>query len=317
MYQLQKVKEVVVSVKHIQTWLQVFCDYGGWTLLERGAVHPSLLQQYHLSANVSASQALIGFMDQDFGQIRFIEFHDVQQSLMRPAAKIWDTGGIADIDIRTADINSVYQEMTDMGWHAVYPPNPMPAPPFILDELLMQGPDGVLLALIQRYHPPLVLPENKQLASHIYLSAMTVQNMHRAIDFFVHQLGFTELDTLSLQFSANAPNNFGLPKNFSDKFSGVLTMFSPDGTRDTMLEAIHFSGLEGEDFSTACQPPNRGILSYRIGVKGLFEYVQALQQKGVPFFAEPTELHFGMLDRAYLHCMVISPEGVLVEFFEA
>lgn len=134
-----------------------------------------------------------------------------------PATKIWDTGGIADIDIRVNNIYTVYNDLADRGWSGAAEPMALPITDFKIDECLVSNADSMMIALAKRYFPPLDLLESKQFASHIYLSAMVVKDLAIGTHFFTEKLGFQLVnDSLVVEFPPNAPTNFGVPHNFSD-----------------------------------------------------------------------------------------------------
>jgi catechol 2,3-dioxygenase-like lactoylglutathione lyase family enzyme len=319
MFELKKIREIVVITANADEMADLFCNYGGWTQLLDQPVHDSVLDSWgeYLPHTATGREVLLHFMGLPYGQLRFIQLEGVpEQELMRPTSKIWDTGGIADIDIRMQDMDAVYNTLTDRGWYAASPPMPLPVTDFVLDECLICNPDGMMIALAKRHVPPIVLPEGRPLASHVYLSAMTVRDLKASTTFFVDQLGFKLVNEgLVVQFPPNSPNNFGVPLNFSDKFRFVLDLYSPDGSRDTMCESILIEGLTGYDRAERCVPPNRGILCYRVEVTHIEAYAEMLENKGIPFLL-PMEIQFWNGIGRVQTFTVSSPDGAWVTFFE-
>jgi catechol 2,3-dioxygenase-like lactoylglutathione lyase family enzyme len=315
-FQLKKIQEIVIITANLRGMVDLFCKYGGWTHLSTEKVDPSVLAAWKLPKRASATKALIQYMDIPFGRIRFVQIKGVKQERMRPATKIWDTGGIADIDIRVNNIYKVYNDLADRGWSGAAEPMALPITDFKIDEALVSNADSMMIALAKRYFPPLELVEGKQFASHIYLSAMVVQDLAIGTAFFTEKLGFQLVnDTLVVEFPPNSPNNFGVPHNFSDQFQFVLSLYSPDGTRDTMCECIEIKGLSGHDYSSRCKPPNRGILSYRVEVVNIVNYLNFVTQNGVePIVPLSPQKWSGV--GAVQSFIVQSPDGAWVEFFE-
>ena len=314
-YSLKKIREIVVITADLTEMLDTFCNYGGWTHLFTQQMPPSVSEAWGMEKTTVAQEALIQFMDIPFGRLRFIEFQNTPQKPMRPASKLWDTGGIMDIDIRMHDIHEVYQDLTNRGWSGASEPMALPITDFIIDECLMTNSDSMMIALAKRHVPPLTLPEGKKLASHVYLSAMTVKNKDISTDFFVNKLGFQLVNKdLSVKFPANSPNNFGVPHNLSDSFELLLDLYAPDGTRDTMCESIETKGLIGNDYSSRCVPPNRGILSYRIEVEGITDYLKFINGQGV-LENRPLSIQTWEGLGRVKSFIVTSPDGAWIEFF--
>ena len=316
MFQLKKISEIVVITANLKEMVETFCNYGGWTHVFTKNLSRKKLNSWNLDEKISGKEALIQFMEVEFGRIRFIEFAGIEQKTMRPASKLWDTGGILDIDLRMNDIHKVYHDLTNRGWSAAAEPMLLPNDVFVLDECLMTNADGMMIALAQRYSPPLEIPKDKNFASHVYLSAMTVRNLAEGTDFFVNKLGFQLLnDCLKVKFPENSPNNFGIPHNSSEQYEIQLSMYSPDGTRDTMCECIEVKGLTGNDFSENIELTNRGILAYRIEVEGIEEYLEFVKSNGVSeksALSNETWEGIGNI-KTFTIC---SPEGAWVTFFE-
>jgi catechol 2,3-dioxygenase-like lactoylglutathione lyase family enzyme len=333
-FKLKKIQEIVIITAHKQKMTDLFVKYGGWSadfgfgmsdfgesvpksdIPNPKSVDPSVLTAWGLPQKASATDSLIQFMEIPFGRIRFVEIQGVKQEPMRPATKIWDTGGIADIDIRVHDIYEVYNDLVERGWSGASVPMPLPITDFQIDECLVSNADSMMIALAKRYFPLLKLEEGKQFASHIYLSAMVVKSLSAGTHFFTKQLGFQLVnDNLIVKFPPNSPNNFGVPHSFSDQFQFVLDLYSPDGTRDTMCECIEIKGLTGNDFSSRCAPPNRGILSYRIEVEGIDNYLAFVKNNGVTTDT-PLSIQAWNGVGTVKTFRVVSPDGAWVEFFE-
>jgi hypothetical protein len=332
-FKLKKIQEIVIITAHERKMTDLFVEYGGWGndfglgMADFGApkptspsrnsksLDPSVLAAWELPPTAFATDSLIQYMDIPFGKIRFVEIHGIKQEPMRPATKIWDTGGIADIDIRVHDIYKVYDDLVERGWAGASVPMALPITGFKIDECLVSNADSMMIALAKRYQPPLELVEGKQFASHIYLSAMVVKNLSVGTHFFTKQLGFQMVnENLVIKFPPNSPNNFGVPHSFSDQFEFNLDLYSPDGTRDTMCQCMELKGLTGNDFSSRCVPPNRGILSYRIEVEGIYNYWDFVKKNGVTTTPLSIQAWNGLGNVKTFR--VVSPDGAWVEFFE-
>jgi catechol 2,3-dioxygenase-like lactoylglutathione lyase family enzyme len=315
-FQLKKIREIVVITADLKGMVHTFCQYGGWTQLFTKNLPPSVKTAWQLPKTASGRETLLQFEDKPFGRLRFVELKGIAQKRMRPASKLWDTGGILDIDIRVNDIHEVYNDMMDKGWSGAAEPMALPVTDFVLDEALIANPDSMMIALAKRHVPPIEIPADKKLASHIYLSAMTVKNLAISTDFFTKKLGFQLANAdLVVKFPNNSPNNFGAPHNIGDQYAYVLSIYSPDGTRDAMCECIEPRGLLGNDFSDRCVAPNRGILCYRVEVTGIENYFEFVKNNGVASITPLSKMDlngFGSVN----FFTVLSPDGARIEFFE-
>ena len=68
---------------------------------------------------------------------------------------------------------------------------------FHVEEVLVQGPDGIVFAMMQRYAPPLEGYPNLREMSHIFNSTQIVKDVDLAFEF-------TRLIVAQRGFSANA-----------------------------------------------------------------------------------------------------------------
>ncbi len=113
--------------------------------------------QWHApTACTRIEQALLVAKDSPSGcgALRLVKFHDVPQQVMRSSQRSWDTGGIFDVDVFTTDCTGVYRALQRHGWTALGEPVDYSEAMFSVRQVVAAGPDGFMLAMIQRYSPP-------------------------------------------------------------------------------------------------------------------------------------------------------------------
>ena len=124
------------------------------------------------------------------GYLRLVCFKGVAQKVIRSSSHPWDTGGIFDINLRTVDLEASFQEMQSLGWIGFSDSIRYQFGRFDVSEVVLQGPDGIAIALMERHAPPLEGFPNLRRVSHVFNSTHICRDMAAAKHFFVDQLGF-------------------------------------------------------------------------------------------------------------------------------
>jgi catechol 2,3-dioxygenase-like lactoylglutathione lyase family enzyme len=315
-YQLQTYSEIVISVKNIDAVLPIYTEILGWKVIWRGKGDKSQIDFWDLPIETETEEVLLRFQNLEYGQIRLIQFKNIEQKLIRPAGQTWDTGGILDIDLRTSNLKKTYEELLELGWHAYSRPVIQKMGLFTVEEVLLKGHDEVVIALVHRSNPPHPNPfELHGITSNVYLSAMIVKDLEVSTNFFINQLGFISHNQISFKTDKPETTMFGLPHNLSDKTNVKLNIIGSTETRDGLLDLVELEGLIGEDFSENSHPPNRGILMYRFPVKNLQNYYKFIQRNGVVPICKIGKVQLNSMGKVDIFA-VQSPDGVWIEFFE-
>ncbi len=315
MYQLQNIIEVVYSVGDLDKVKQFFCDYGGWDISGSYDTSRSVLDFWNLDQSCSGKELLLQFDNHPTGLLRIVKYADVQQKYIRSSQKPWDTGGIMDINLRVPEVSQTFDELRDLGWHGLSDPLFQKMGPFELYDILMNGYDDIIVAFTHRTQPPLELKEGFKLPTHVYNSSLTVKSLADSLIFYRDKLGFSLLNEYEVKKDSPQENMFGIPFNIIPDVTCKANIFSLDSSRDVVFQTIEFEGVEGKDFSQDAIPPNRGLLLYRCRVKYLEEYFKAIVSKDVTINQSINELSIEPYGR--VNCFsIISPDGVLWEFFE-
>ena len=315
MANLNLYNEVVISVKSLDKVSKTYTDLLGWKEIWRGNGDKSQTNFWNLPQECETTEVLLQFQGLEYGQIRLIQFENIDQKIIRSGGQPFDAGGIMDIDLRVSDINWVYDEMTERDWHAYTQPVIQTMGPFTVEEVLLRGPDGVVIAFVHRTNPPHPNPFGLTGGtSSVYLSAMIVKSLTVASDFFVNKLGFLLHNEINF-VGDEGRSIFNLPHNIAAQTTAKLQIIGPTDSRDALFDLIELEGIKGEDFSSLACPPNRGILMYRIPVKNIEEYAAQIQQKGVVLKHQMSTIEYAPFGKVKIFA-VQSPDGVWLEFWE-
>jgi catechol 2,3-dioxygenase-like lactoylglutathione lyase family enzyme len=303
-FKLHTYSEIIISVKNLDAVLPIYTDILGWEVVWRGNGDDSQIQFWDLVSGCETEEILLQFQKIPFGQIRLVQFKNIEQKLIRPAGQTWDIGGILDIDLRTSDLQKTYNQLTELGWHAYSRPVTQTMGPFTVEEVLLKGHDEVVIALVHR-----------SVTSNVYLSAMIVKDLEKSSQFFVEQLGFISHNEISFKTEHPETTMFGLPHNLADKTNIKLHIIGPTDNRDGLLDLVELEGVLGEDFSANACPPNRGILMYRFPVDNIENYYNFVEKNGVTSVRKLQKVQLGNIGVVIIFA-VQSVDGVWIEFYE-
>lgn len=315
MYTLKTILEVVYSTGDIEKVQKFFCEYGGWETLGAYETDASVLNFWNLNGETSGQELLLQGNQHPTGLIRLVQYHEVEQQWIRSSQKPWDVGGIMDINLRVHDVHESFDELREMGWHGLSDPLFQEMGPFKLYDILMKGYDDIIVGFTHRTQPKLDLPEGLKLPTHIYNSSIVVHDLEESKQYYQEGLGFTLLNEYQVNVDEGEDNMFGLPVDITDKVTCKGNIYSLDGERDVIFQAIEFGGLTGKDFSARSIPPNKGLLLYRCEVEGIEAYYHSLGEKKIPIHQPLQEILIEPYGKVNSFA-VISPNGVWWEFLE-
>ena len=314
-YQLVNISEVVYSVGNLAKTHKFFCEYGGMTCEGKYQTDKSVLNFWNLEEHTTAQEEFISFDHHPTGRLRLIKFEGVKQKIIRSSQQPWDVGGIMDINLRVPEVAKTFDELRELGWHGLSDPLFQKMGPFELYDILMRGYDDIIIAFTHRTQPPLELKPGYKIPSHIYNSSITSDDLSKSREFYVQKLGFHLLNEYEVVKESPQENMFGLPHNTVVDVPCQANIFSLDGQRDVVFQAVQFHGIYGKNNSALAVPPNIGFLMYCCEVKNLTSYCKTLEKRKVKIHIPPKRLRiepYGSV-KAFV---VLSPEGVWWEFFE-
>lgn len=307
-------QEAVFSVSDSAAYQEFFESVAGWQVIHKGEVDPALLSGWGLSAEASATETVIGNPGTERGFIRLIQFANVEQQQIRSNAQTWDTGGWFDANSRIVSMEKIFAEFQRRDWQAASDPVEFEFGPFVVKEWLARGPDGIVLALIERVAPPLEgWPELRSM-SQLFNATQIVDDIDEASDFYLNTLGFEVYLEHSGASREAGPNVLGLPNNLATEIPRHITIVHPTGANMGSIELLEFEGADGHDYSARARPPNLGILMLRFEVNDIVAAESRLRAAGVEISMPPIRITLPPYGERYVMAF-LGPGGVWLEFY--
>jgi catechol 2,3-dioxygenase-like lactoylglutathione lyase family enzyme len=307
--------EVVFSVSDLEGSVRFYRDVAGWEVVHRGRAGSGLADFWKLDDGQEIKEIVLANPGEDHGFLRLVAFPGAEQGQIRSSAQTWDTGGIFDVNVRVKDIHEKFGQLRKRGWQFYSDPLQFHFGPFVVWEALARGPDGIVIAMVERVEPPLEGWPNLREFSRIFNSTQIVRDFDRSRAFYEETLGFqVYLEHVGPSKEAG-PNVLGLPHNLANEVPRRVVILSPDGTNSGSVELIGFDGLTGADFSEHAVPPNLGILALRFPVADLEAYRVRLAEHGVGPINGPSTVTLEPYGEVEI-LTVRAPEGAWLEFYQ-
>ena len=302
----QGFQEITLSTADLSWATDAYCTLFGFEVAADGALAAPFLEAYGLSGH-TAQEVLLRRPESAIGCLRLIQFGDGTAPMIRPAGRTWDTGGIFDFNVRVRDIHAVFEQATRMGFSAYGAPAEFQWAQFKVWEVVLHGPDGVAIALIQPVEPGPEVFLGSADVSPVFNATQVVADLDEVRSFY-SALGFQLF--VDDSFVAREPGQLvlGLPLPLADTVRRNICIFHPSGGNEGSLEFLQFEGVGGLDFSDQAHPPNRGLMSFRFPLATAPTFPDAHIAYG-PIRAELPP--YGMVEMTGLR----APNGTLLEFF--
>lgn len=313
-------QEVVVSVFDLERIVRPLVDICGYVHVALPDAPPAQFGAWHVPPKCTRiEQCLLvpGVTDAGRGSMRLVRFVGVEQQVMRSSQRSWDTGGIFDVDMFSADVDRVYRGLQRHGWTAFGEPVDYTEAHFSVRQVVAAGPDGLMLAIIQRYSPavPNLDPSGK--LSPIFNSTQMVANYDAAVAFYRDTLGWGDALEFVIDRQAEpGADVLGLPLPQAESAVRRLAIFTPPGPSVGGVELIQNESMRGRRFDTQCVAPNIGILCLRFEVDDAKAYSQAIVERGGSLYVPPVSLDIAPFGAVTLFA-IRSPEGAIIEFYSA
>ncbi len=307
-------QEVIFSVSNLDKAVTFYKELFGWNIVYKGNGTNDLKKLWHLNTSVNIKEALLVNPEDNLGVLRLVSFKNVEQEQIRSGTQIWDSGGIFDINVRVKDINSMYKKLQKEGWNGYTDPKRFTFGKFDVSEVLVKGPDGITIAMMQRFNPPLEGFEFKKV-SRIFNSTTICRDYKTTLDFFINKLGFKLYYETEGTDRSHGSNVIGVPPNINGDITVPVCIIHPNGENDGSLELLETIELKGKDCSALAKPPNLGILMYRFPVRNADAYASELIKKGVILNSKVHTLTIEPYGQVKIFS-VLSPDGVWIEFIQ-
>lgn len=314
-YNIINTREIIYSTGNLNKALGLFEDYGGWNRVGRYKTNSAVLLGWNIDTTVDVDEVLLQSDHYESGQVRIIQFHDVEQRIIRSSQQPWDVGGIMDINLRVHEVEESFEQLREMGWHGLSDPMLQEMGPFKLYDILMRGYDDIIIAFTHRLKPPMNLTAQITFPTHVYKTSITVNDLEESKDYYINKLGCTLLTEYEVVKDKPQENMFGLPHNLANQVVCKAVVMSMHGDTDTDFQIVKFEGITGKDFTHYAKPPHKGFLMKRIELEGLQTYTEMITNNGVTLnsgISRQVIEPYGLVDVI----STISPEGVWIEFFE-
>jgi hypothetical protein len=314
---IQSWQEALFSVSDIDRWINFWAAVGDWEVLQRGALDARWSGGWGLAAGARGETALIGQPGSSGGYIRLVSIDGATQQ-MRSSGKVWDTGGWFDINVRVKDISTTQRLVQAQGWSALADPVEMNMGTVRVIEWLASGPDGIVVAFIERVAPALTgFPEFDRV-SRSFNATQIVADEGYCRSWYEDVLGFKVFIDTPGPGAEGGPNVFGLPCNLIKDIPSHLLLLHPEGLAIGSMEMCSFTNLEGRDFAATCKLPNFGVASLRYPVKdieGLIAHLRRFDDR-VIWISTPAVRSFEPFGDKL--CFTIAgPNGEWLEFYQA
>jgi catechol 2,3-dioxygenase-like lactoylglutathione lyase family enzyme len=312
-------QETVISVSDLDSTVRSLRALTGWKVISRGPVDRRLLQFWKLPESVSAREVVLGLTGLDSGFLRVVEFAGIERRRIRPSAYIWDTGGIFDFNFWTKDLYGTFAAMRAAGWHAFAEPEEYRLTTYSGraargGEVIVRGPDDIVVALSARFEPELEDWPAYGKASHVYTVTQTVRDFDAARNFYRDILGFRQLSD-NIRTYKPGPNLFGMPQNQFGAVTRRLGTFDRAPTDHPMVKIMSFYGAAGVDHAAQAKPPNLGVMMIRLKQADVSAYAEAIVARGARL--ENAVARFTLAPYGEVAAFAVqSPEGAWIEFFE-
>lgn len=308
-------QEAVFNVSDIESQIEFYESVAGWELVYRGDVKRSLLDAYGLPGTVNATEVVLANPGPERGFIRLVDYDGIEQVQMRSNAQSWDTGGWFDVNTRVADMDSKFREFQAQHWQSVSDPVEFSFGPFVVEEWLARGPDGIVIAMIERKQPPLEGWPHLQELSRLFNATQIVSNIDSARDFYIEKLGFEVYLEHSGPSPEPGPNVLGLPNNLAAEITRHVVILHPTGINEGSVELLSFEGLTGTDFAARSEPGNLGIFTLRFPVTDIDQFHAHVRKQDIDIALSPTNV--SLLPYGDGRLMAIrGPGNVWIEFYE-
>ena len=308
-------QEAIFSVASIEYYEEFLGDVAGWQPIAAGDVPAAQLAAWGLDAGTHATYSLVGNPGTERGFVRLVQFAGIEQRQIRSNAQSWDTGGWFDVNTRVPDMAAKLESLQTRGWQASSDPVRFDFGPFTVIEWLARGPDGIVIAMIERVKPPLTGWDSMGAMSRLFNATQIVADLAAARAFYEGVLGFTPYLEHSGASPAEGPNVLGIPHNLADDIVRNVVIVHPHGTNEGSVELLEFDGLTGTDFSEHAVAPNLGILLLRFPVTSINALARRLHEANVTIVAPRFERELAPYGRVAM-LTVQGPDGAWLEFFE-
>ena len=314
-FPLKGFQEAVFSVYNIERWIKFLEDICGWRLKVRVNGNSALKYLWHLDKKVEIEMALMYNEGDKEGFIRLVSFKNVAQQQIRSSTNTWDSGGIFDVNIRTKEMADLFPKIQNEGWNAYADPLRYIFDIYDVEEVLIRGSDGITMAMMQRYAPPLKKFPHLKVTSRLFNSSIVTHDIEESYHFFKKVLGWSLFFETKGNNRPNGKNVLGIPPNINGTVEVPIYIMRPDINNFGSIEILELKQLKGKNNAAIAKPPNLGILMLRFPVKNAEKYASEVKSRGGELVSPIQELIIEPYGNVKVFA-IQSPAGAWLEFIE-
>ena len=309
-------QEVVHSAFDIERLAGPLCAAGGWTRTDLPDAPPEQFATWHVPDGCTRiEQCLLHAPNDERGPLRIVMFHGAEQRIMRSGQHLWDSGGHFDVDIYSNDADATYSALQRHGWTAFHDSADYGFGELQVREVVIIGPDGLVIGLIERRAPPLDWPEGLGAMTRQFNSSQTVRCYDAAAAFYRDILGWKPLLEVVATGEGEPGIMLGMAMPQCAEVERRVGIWHPEGTNDGSVELIQCAGIRARDFSELAVAPNIGMLSLRFPVAHVRALAAQVEARGWPLYTAPTRLDIAPYGPVILFA-VRTPDGAILEFYQ-
>lgn len=305
-----KWQEAVLVVADGDVWHRFFTEVAGWRQRFCDAASNRELRRLGSRAR-QARECLYANRGDRRGWVRVIEVGPLAAASARIGTMPWDTGGFFSLMFYGADLDRSYAAAAELGFDSVARPIFLSAGSSQLKNVVLEGPDGINIAIYQRLSPPLTAFPNMKQLSTAFNSMMMVSDVEAMEQFVEDVLDFDRVGSGNFVDPERGENNFGLPQNWADIVARRFSIYGPETDLDGRVELLKFIGLEGRAVNPG-REFHRGILALRFPVDDLSAALEATDAKPIRSASRARLRPYGNIRIATF----VSPEGGRFELME-
>lgn len=308
-------QEAIFSVSNLERTVDFYQRICGWKIISRNSGSDALKQLWQLEDTTEIEEVVLHNPNEKEGFLRLVQFKNVEQQQIRSGTQTWDTGGIFDVNMRAVDIEKLYRSFQNEGWNGYSDPYRYVFNIYDVSEVLIKGHDGVTIAIMQRFAPPLEKFPHLKITSRFFNSSIICEDVEASYDFFKNKLGFHLFFKTEGNSRFDGQNVLGIPPNINSTVEVPIYIVRPDKDNFGSVELLELKQFRGKNCADLAKPPNLGILMLRFPIKDADAYAAQIESNGVPLNTPVQKLRIEPYGEMKIFS-VRTPDGVWLEFME-
>ncbi|MDX2143816.1 MAG: hypothetical protein SFV19_10710 [Rhodospirillaceae bacterium] len=315
-------QEAVLSVADLKAATDTWREVGDFEVICQGKADAAMAEFWGVAKTTAIDQVVLRKKDKTRGFIRLVKFNGVAQEQIRSSGMSWDTGGIFDIYMYVDDVTAVFGQLRARGWQSYNDPVTYTLGPFTVTEVMMRGPNGEVLCLMQRDAPPYdkaefgLVPGAGRGFGWPFNAALVHADYGPGENLFANILGWKMHLGGDSKSQPPGDNPLGLPKNIAIDSARKFAAYAPHDTdRNGSIQVIANVGIVGRDFADRAEAPNLGILTLRVPVADLSAFATDFAAKGGVIAVPARDLDLAPYGKVKA-LAAVTPNGARIEFFE-